>query len=144
MYNILLYPRIYYQLQKTLKKEFDELMEKDESSQPTNQMLREYIKALYSKIRIRQKQTCKAYKLMKNVSNSNMYGKERHKIIDIFIEYLIEIPEYLIDNELFKNKAIEKTNEFLNADVDESYIETAHMIQTLKKYKEILQNMFGS
>ena len=73
-----------------------------------------------------------------------MYGCERHKLIDIFIAYLIEIPEYLIDNEVFKNKAIEKINEFLNANVNESYIETAHMIQTLKKYKEILQNMFVS
>ena len=144
MYNILLFPSLYIELQKKLKKEFDELMEKEESNQPTNQMLREYIKALYSKIRIRQKQTCNAYILMKNVSNSNMYGCERHKLIDIFIAYLIEIPEYLIDNEVFKNKAIEKINEFLNANVNESYIETAHMMQTLKKYKEILQNMFGS
>jgi hypothetical protein len=142
MYNILLFPKYFVELQNTLKKEFDELMTKEESKQPSNKMLREYIKTIYCKIRIRQNQTNNVYNLMLNASNK--YGIERHKNIDILIEYLIKIPDYLIDNEIFKNVLIKKTNEFMNSNADESYIETAHMMQTVRKYHEILQSMFGS
>ena len=144
MYNILLLPKYFVELQNKLKIEFDELMEKEESSQPSNQMLREYIKTLYCKIRVRKNQTINISNLMTNAINTNRYGLENHRCLDLLVEYLITIPEYLLDNENFKNKVIEKINEFINSNTDESYIETAHMMQTFRKYNEILQSMFGS
>ena len=144
MYNILLlFPKRFVELQIKLKKEFDELMKNEESSQISNQTIREYIKTLYCKIKMRQIHTKNIYILMENLhyKNITILEQEHHRNISILIEYLITIPEYLIDNKTFTNILITKINEFMNATLDSRHIETLHMIQNILKCNEMLKNM---
>ena len=142
-YNILLFPKRFVELQIKLKTEFDELMKNDESSQISNQTIREYIKTLYCKIKMRQIHTKNIYILMENLkyNNISILEQEHHRNISILIEYLITIPEYLIDNKTFTNILITKINEFINATLESRHIETLHMIQNILKCNEMLKNM---
>ena len=65
----------------------------------------------------------------------------RHRNIDILLEYIITIPELLIENKSYKNMVQNKLNEFINADKNESFIETAHLMYTVRKLNDIIKNI---
>ena len=63
------------------------------------------------------------------------------KAFDILIEYIISIPEYLEENKSFKNILVKKMIEFINEDVNESYIETAHMMDSVRLLHVMISDM---
>ena len=127
-------------------KEYEELLKKEEEHQEeqhklTNQILREFIKKIYYKIRLRRMQTLNIDKLIKIAHNTDMLKSENHRNIDALIEYLISVPDFLLDNKPFTNIVKKKMIEFINEDKDESCIETAHMMQNIRKLNEICEGM---
>ena len=150
MYSILINNSHYLKESKIKFKkdfeEFEELLKKEEEHheeqfQLTNQMIRESIKKIYYKIRLRHNQTLNLQNLIKIAHNTDMPKPVNHRNIDILIEYLISIPDFLIDNKPFTIIVRKKMNEFINENKDESYIETAHMMQNIRKLNEICEGL---
>jgi hypothetical protein len=143
MYKLLLNPYYYNNLINILKEEFEELLNKEEFNQPSDEMLREYIKKLYYKTKIRRIQVSNMLTLLIAAKNDNVTLLEKHKNFGILFEYITKIPEFLIDNIKIKNVVISKMNEFLDAKLDENYIETAYFMTNIRKISEIIKNIDG-
>jgi len=131
-------PSYFQELKIKLKEEFDELLLKEDTNQITEQILRELIKKIYYKIRIRQKQMANIQTLL-IIATNDVGILERHKNTGLLLEYITKIPEFLIDNIKFKIMLIKKMNEFINTTVNENYIETAFLMSHVRKILEILR-----
>ena len=135
MYKILLYP--YYGFV-----EFKNKLKNELTDDFTIEELREGIKKIYYKIRKNKKQSKKLTDLVNQARNSNLSSLERHRSMDITFEYILKNTDYLLNNKIFRDMIVKKIHEFLtDKSVDEKYIETAHLMDTVRKLKSIIISM---
>ena len=139
LHNYIKYNNIYI---KSLQVELDKFLQKKDSDQPSNEILREYIKNIYYYIR-KHKNQCK--NLSKRIEKIKILKKGTVEFImemDFFLEYLITIPIFLKDNIKFRDSVKQKMIEFKDPNViDENIIEHAHFMATLKELNIIVNDM---
>ena len=148
MYKILLLPiECYINLKIILLKEFEELLlnsednSEDNTTKITNDMIRELIKNIYYKI-LKHNQHIININNMISKANLIIISLDKHREIDNLIKYLIKIPEFIMEYDKFRKVIKIKLDEILNdTTVNESYIETYIMMQSIRQLNEIIQGM---
>ena len=76
-----------------------------------------------------------------DASKDNVNLLVKHRNVDILLEYLITIPDFIKDNAHFKKSIQKKLDEFTDVEKNENYIETAHMMVTIRKLNDIIKDM---